>query len=113
MLGTGVLKPKYGAQRVEVHPDSGVRFTGLQVPFWNEVLELCRGAARICPNLRSIGWDIAIAPGGPMIIEANHKWDPQNADGRMGERLRFMASRTSRFRFAEASWSSFVFGRDL
>ena len=75
MLGTGVLKPKYGAQRVEVHPDSGVRFTGLQVPFWNEVLELCRGAARICPNLRSIGWDIALTSKGPVFVEGNPDWD--------------------------------------
>jgi hypothetical protein len=48
-----------------------------------------------------------------MIIEANHEWDPQNADAGMGKRLRFMASRTSRFRFAGISWSNYVFRRDV
>jgi Sugar-transfer associated ATP-grasp len=75
VLGRGVLKPKYRAQRVESHPDTGVCFVGLQMPFWNEVLDLCSRAARLTPNLRSVGWDIAVTPDGPVIIEGNPDWD--------------------------------------
>jgi Sugar-transfer associated ATP-grasp len=75
VLGKGVLKPKYGSQRVESHPDSGVRFAGLQMPFWKEVLDLCSRAARIIPNLRSVGWDVALTPDGPVIVEGNPDWD--------------------------------------
>jgi hypothetical protein len=75
VLGRGVLKPKYGSQRVEVHPDTGTRFSGLQMPFWKEVLDLCTRAARVTPNLRSVGWDIALTPEGPVIVEGNPDWD--------------------------------------
>lgn len=75
VLGKGVLKPKYGSRRVEAHPDSGVRFAGLQMPFWNEVLDLCSRAARVTPNLRSVGWDVAITSDGPVLVEGNPDWD--------------------------------------
>jgi hypothetical protein len=75
VLGKGVLKPKYGTQWVEAHPDTGVRFVGLQMPFWNDVLDLCSRAAQVTPNLRSIGWDIALTPDGPVIVEGNPDWD--------------------------------------
>jgi hypothetical protein len=75
VLGRGVLKPKYGSQRVETHPDTGVRFAGLQMPFWKKVLDLCSRAARVTPNLRSVGWDVALTPDGPVIVEGNPDWD--------------------------------------
>ena len=31
VLNKGIIKPKYGGQWVDVHPDSGVPFTGLQM----------------------------------------------------------------------------------
>lgn len=75
VLGQGVLKPKYGSRRIDTHPDSGVRFAGLQMPFWNEALELCSRAARLTPALRSVGWDVAITANGPVLVEGNPDWD--------------------------------------
>lgn len=37
---------------------------------------------------------------GPVVVEANRYWDPQNMERGMGARLRFMAARTDRFRYA-------------
>lgn len=74
-LGSGVLKPKYGGQWLEVHPDSQQRFTGQTLPFWSEVIELCTKAARFSPHVRSIGWDVALTPQGPVLIEGNPDWD--------------------------------------
>jgi hypothetical protein len=75
VLGAGVLKPKYGGNWVETHPDSGTRFKGQQLPFWDEVLNLCIRAAKITPRLRTIGWDVALTPSGPVLIEGNPDWD--------------------------------------
>jgi hypothetical protein len=75
VMGAGVLKPKYGGQWLEEHPDSGERFTGVQVPYWEEVLELCRRAAAVTPKVRSIGWDVAVTAEGPVLIEGNPDWD--------------------------------------
>jgi len=53
------------------HPDTGVRFTGVEIPFWNEILDLCRKAAKAIPLQRFVGWDIAVGKSGPMLIEGN------------------------------------------
>ena len=55
----------------ETHPVTGFKFKGLKVPYMKEVLELVESAAREVPDLRYIGWDIAITPDGPEIIEVN------------------------------------------
>ena len=84
-----------GMDRVTRHPVSGVVLTGLQVPYWDDVVTLARrGAAAMLPT-RSIGWDIAVTAKGPFVIEANRYWDPQNLDGGMGNRLRFMAAHSA------------------
>lgn len=75
VLGDGVLKPKYGGQWMQSHPDSGVRFTGMQIPGWKEILAICSRAARVTPGVRSVGWDVALTPTGPVIIEGNPDWD--------------------------------------
>jgi hypothetical protein len=75
MLGQGVLKPKYGGQWLETHPDSGVQFTGKTIPYWDEVIAMCSQAAQVTPKVRSVGWDVALTPSGPVIIEGNPDWD--------------------------------------
>lgn len=56
------------------HPDTGIAFKGLQLPFWEECLALVQAAHLCLPSIYSIGWDIAITPSGPIIIEANRDW---------------------------------------
>ena len=56
---------------VERHPDTGVPVVGMQVPYWNEVLQM---SARVVAavGLGYIGVDIVIdAEHGPMLLEAN------------------------------------------
>jgi hypothetical protein len=76
-LGRGVFKPKYGGAWTDTHPDTKVRFAGLQLPFWREVCEVCTRAARLTPGLRSVGWDVVITADGPIILEGNPDWDLQ------------------------------------
>jgi len=57
-----------------VHPVTGVKITGFQIPFWKETIELVKNAAKEHPENRSIGWDIVITEKGPGLIEGNHDW---------------------------------------
>ena len=55
----------------EVHPDTGIRFQGYQLPMFRETLEFVKNAAMVVPEIGHIGWDVAIAKDGPAIIEGN------------------------------------------
>lgn len=56
------------------HPVSGKAIKGFKIPYWHEVLDLARQAALHTPENKSVGWDIAITPDGPELIEGNHNW---------------------------------------
>jgi hypothetical protein len=59
---------------IDRHPVTGMRFPGQAVPDWDAAVELVtRGHSLIGP-LRSIGWDVAMTPDGPMILEGNVWW---------------------------------------
>lgn len=53
------------------HPITGVPFKGLQLPFWEETIAMMRRAVPLASKISNIGWDVAITPTGPLIIEAN------------------------------------------
>ncbi len=55
----------------QCHPVTGVRFKGLQIPYWQECLELMRKAMPLAGKISNIGWDLAITENGPLIVEAN------------------------------------------
>ncbi len=56
----------------KVHPDTGTAFMGFQVPMWEEVKELLTEAAKVVPQIRYVGWDVAISKKyGPLLIEGN------------------------------------------
>jgi hypothetical protein len=60
----------------EDHPKLGAAIKDFQVPEWDAVRALLtRGARKFLP-LRTLGWDVAITPEGPMVVEANFRWDP-------------------------------------
>ncbi len=59
---------------IACHPQTGVRFKDVVIPEWSRLLELVRTAARSLPHLRTVGWDIAVTPEGPKILEANWDW---------------------------------------
>jgi hypothetical protein len=59
---------------VDVHPVTGVKIKGFQLPFWKETIDMIQKAALKNISNRSIGWDIAITENGPELIEGNHDW---------------------------------------
>ena len=73
ILGKGFFGTKIRSDFYQLHPDTEVPFSGFKIPFWKEVYQLACKAARVSPFCRSIGWDIAITPEGPVILEGNDK----------------------------------------
>ena len=54
------------------HPATGVAIKGFQVPRYSEVLKMVEKLSHRLPHTPYVGWDIAITPDGPAVIEANH-----------------------------------------
>ena len=52
-------------------PGTNITLRGYQLPYWDEVLELCRRAAARVPEMRLVGWDVAFTPDGPVLVEGN------------------------------------------
>lgn len=67
----GVAVNKAGAA-FSAHPDTGVKFDGYPLPFWPECRGLAFQAAKKIPRVRLVGWDLAITPEGPVLVEGNH-----------------------------------------
>jgi hypothetical protein len=72
--GEGYMKPAFG-RRVSRHPDTGVVFDGFVVPEFDRAVALVRKLHAYFPAIHSIGWDVAITPDGPVLIEGNDDWD--------------------------------------
>lgn len=54
------------------HPYNGFKFIGFKVPYFKEAVELCKKAAKVEPRMRYVGWDVAITPEGPVLVEGNN-----------------------------------------
>lgn len=55
----------------EVHPITGTPIKGFKFPYWEEILELCKKACVKVPEMGYVGWDVAITPDGPVLVECN------------------------------------------
>ena len=49
---------------------SGTAIVGFQVPKYDEVLVLLEDIVRRIPQIRYVGWDIAVTPEGPWVLTA-------------------------------------------
>lgn len=58
------------------HPATGVPFSGVQIPFWQEAVEIASSALKCSVRTRFVGVDIAIAEQGPQLVEMNVHPDP-------------------------------------
>ncbi|MFC5512377.1 sugar-transfer associated ATP-grasp domain-containing protein [Massilia jejuensis] len=82
-IGTGEMITSIGSksktwpamQDVAVHPGSGAPILGVMLPCWPEVLALVTKAHESIEGLHTVGWDVAILEDGPVIVEANWRYD--------------------------------------
>lgn len=59
----------------DIHPLTQETMLGIQLPHFEAMKDLARKSALLVPELRSVGWDIAIKPDGPCLIEGNDRGD--------------------------------------
>jgi hypothetical protein len=93
---TGRLTNCFGARHrgslqmadVERHPDTGNRVAGTQLPDWEAARSLVETASNSLPGLTIVGWDVAFAVDGPVIVEANAKPGPQGLQVAMTRGIR-------------------------
>jgi len=63
-------------QCYDIHPDSLQPITGFHIPRWQEIVALCSQATLELPDVRFVGWDIALRQDGQIeFIEGNHAPD--------------------------------------
>lgn len=55
----------------KTHPVTGEAFQGLQIPAWEETIQMMKKAVSLGSRISNIGWDVAITKTGPLLIEAN------------------------------------------
>ena len=55
----------------EVHPDTGVKFKGFQIPDWEQAVYMVKKAALMVPGNHYCGWDLAYSVNGWCMVEAN------------------------------------------
>lgn len=86
-LKTGTLKKfaytsvvKSGGEVLNEHPVSHVKFENFKIPYFEEVKNLVLRAASYVPNLRLVGWDVAISKTGPVLVEGNKRYAIQCND---------------------------------
>ncbi len=78
-VDNGVIQDAYmedsgDYQPVQKHPDTNGQITGIRLPYFDEAVALAVRGQQHIPQLRTLGWDIAITPTGPIIIEVNVFW---------------------------------------
>lgn len=59
---------------IEIHPDTGKRIEGFEVPSFQKMLDVAIRGHRLFPFAPSLGWDLACVNSGVVIIEVNSDW---------------------------------------
>jgi hypothetical protein len=70
----GICKPGLGGI-VEQHPDTGIIFEGFEIPNFAQVVQMVCALHGFFYGIHSVGWDVAIAKEGPVVVEGNNLWE--------------------------------------
>lgn len=78
---------KYSTRYI-IHPMSGEQIVGFQIPMWDQVRQLVAQLANRVPDIRYVGWDVALTDHGPVVIEGNNRgmFDLQQQADQIGKR---------------------------
>jgi hypothetical protein len=74
IIQKAILEESGSFEPVAKHPTTNEQIEGVKLPFFEEAVALAVRAQLHIPQLRTLGWDIAITPKGPIIIETNVFW---------------------------------------
>ncbi|HEV7250038.1 MAG TPA: sugar-transfer associated ATP-grasp domain-containing protein [Shinella sp.] len=62
---------RFGGKYHDLRTVFGIEPSTFTMPFWQALRETASRAAETVAPFRSLGWDIAITPAGPLVVEAN------------------------------------------
>jgi hypothetical protein len=80
-LATGRLGPMVGDKRAlaldrhDRQPVTGAEIAGRILPHWPAIMVAARAAHGAHPERTVVGWDIALSPDGPVVLEGNSRPD--------------------------------------
>ena len=55
------------------HPNSHEQLVGFMIPKWNEAISFAKKLASVLPDIKYVGWDLALTENGWVIVEGNDK----------------------------------------
>ncbi len=69
----GILTGDAIDKKLNVYPQSptGIPYDGYAIPYWEEIKKMVLEAALVNDQIHFVGWDVAIGPDGPLLIEGN------------------------------------------
>lgn len=76
VLGFG--RDNHSLEEYSRHPGSGYYMPGFKVPGWENILSCVRQAMELVPSMGYVGWDLAVTPDGPELIEGNFSYPGGN-----------------------------------
>ncbi|MBP1625711.1 MAG: hexapeptide transferase family protein [Holophagaceae bacterium] len=86
--GSGFRMEPSDEEYFERHPLTQVRLTDCTIPYWREILLMVKEAAELVPGVGTVGWDVAVTPSGPCLIEGNDNWDKTIVEKALGRGIR-------------------------
>lgn len=75
-VATGCLDSVFyaNAYRETSNSQTGRNEIGFEIPYWDETINLVSEASKRIPQIHIVGWDVAITPNGPALIEGNESF---------------------------------------
>jgi hypothetical protein len=77
---------RYGLERITHHPDSGIAFDSIHIPYWRGILDTGAQVAKSFPHTAMLGLDIAVTNDGFFVIDANNQTSTEWLGGNRGMR---------------------------
>src|SRR5699024_9792274 len=71
----GIIKNSSCGEYYDRHPITEEQIKGFKIPMWDTVVKTVKEAALINPEIRTVGWDVAILEDDVKLIEGNSKWN--------------------------------------
>jgi len=69
----------FGLQPVERVDGTSAVLAGMRLPHWAQLNDLMETKAACFYPIRLVGWDAGLTPSGPVVVEGNFWFDPNNA----------------------------------
>ena len=69
------------------HPDTQARIEGVDLPYWQQMVDLALLAHERLGGPCFVGWDIALTIDGPIVLEGNDKFGVDLAQMPQGQPL--------------------------